>query len=339
MKPHVLFITEKWCDCKPEMGLTNSFHNLFGSLEAAGLASYSNIFFDEWSIENAVRCDEEVLKQGMKADLVVVTPLNGIPHAPHVQTLGKIRDAGIPVVAIHFDSVSPKNLAYADTMLPQISFNVVLDSGISYLDSIHSNRYVPLWTPQDPRIFNNPNKIRDIPISHLGTTRGRPERENCLNFVGSRGIKVYSRGGQRQDNLPIEEYADVLQRSLITLNWCENSKFKQLKGRIFEAMLCGACLFESENEEIGRYFVAGEDYVPFKGQNSESLSHMLRGYTEEKDGIKEAIRIAANGHKKATELYNASNFWKTVFDKAGINGHRHIDTDSKKASVKTPLAN
>lgn len=338
MKPHVLFVTEKWCDCNPAMGLTNSFHNLFGSLEATGLATYSNIFFDEWNIENKTKCDDEVLRQGMETDLVVIAPLNGIHHAPHLQTFGKIRDTGIPVVAIHFDSVSPKNLAYADTMLPQISFNVVLDSGISYLNSIHSNRYVPLWTPQDPRIFHNPNKTRDIAISHLGTTQGRPERENCLNFIGSREIKVYSRGGQRQDNLPIEEYVDILQRSLITLNWSENSKFKQLKGRVFEAMLCGACLFESENDEIGKYFTNGEDYISFKGKNSEALAHMLRGYTDV-DGIKEAKRIAANGHKKATELYNAANFWKVVFDKARVNGYRHTDTYVQETPAETALAN
>ncbi|MDI6788499.1 MAG: glycosyltransferase, partial [Planctomycetota bacterium] len=189
------------------------------------------------------------------------------------------------------------------------------------------------------RIFHNPNKIRDIAISHIGTTQGRPERENCLNFIGSRGIKVYSRGGQRQDYLPVEEYADILQRSLITLNWAENSKFKQLKGRIFEAMLCGACLFESENDEIKKYFVAGEDYVSFKGNNVEAVAYMLRSSTQEKEGIKEAQRIAANGHKKATELYNAANFWKIVFERAGINGYRHTDSYVKEAFAETALAN
>ena len=336
MKPHVVFISEKWCDCRPEMGLTNSFHNLFGSLESTDLASYSNIFFDEWNIKYGQKCDEEVLKQGLEADLVVVTPLNGIHHLPNLQTFGKIKDAGVPVVAIHFDSISPKNLAYADSMLPQINFNVVLDSGISYSNSLHSNRYVPLWTPQDPRIFYNPNKERDIAISHLGTTEGRPERENSLNFIGSRDIKVYSRGGQRKDNIPIEEYADILQRSLITLNWCENSSFKQLKGRIFEAMLCGACLFESENEEIKKYFVENEDYVSFKGRNSEALAHMLRSYVDDR---KEIERIAKNGYKKATANYNAENFWQTIFRKAGVNGYRHIDTDFKEAVAETALAN
>ena len=32
-KPHILFVTEKWCDYSPLGGPTNSEHNLFGSLE------------------------------------------------------------------------------------------------------------------------------------------------------------------------------------------------------------------------------------------------------------------------------------------------------------------
>ena len=33
MKNKVLFITEKWCDAIPEKGLTNNFHNLFGTFK------------------------------------------------------------------------------------------------------------------------------------------------------------------------------------------------------------------------------------------------------------------------------------------------------------------
>lgn len=323
MKPHVLFVTEKWCDCKPERGLTNSFHNLFGSFETTELATYENIFYDEWNIERNEKCDKEVLERGMKADLIIITPTNGIHHAPNLQTFGQLRDDGKMVVGIHFDSVSPANLAYSDSMLAQINFNVVLDSGISYLNSPHSNRYIPLWTPQDPRIFNDPKKQRDIPISHLGTTKHRPERENGINFLGSKGVSICARGGQREDHLSIEEYADILQRSQITLNWCENNKFKQLKGRVFEAMLCGACLFESENEEIKKYFIEGEDYIPFKANNTETLLHMVRGMLNEP---KEIARVAQNGHKKATELYNAYNFWKTILDKAGLNDKNISDS-------------
>ena len=44
-KPYVLFVTEKWCDCNPDRGPTNSEHNLFGSLEASGLGQPRSVSF------------------------------------------------------------------------------------------------------------------------------------------------------------------------------------------------------------------------------------------------------------------------------------------------------
>lgn len=309
-KPHVLFVTEKWCDCNPERGLTNSFHNLFGSLKSTGLATYSNLFFDEYTISKKTKIDDDFITFGNQADIVVIAPLNGIHHAPQIKSY---RFISKPIVAIHFDSVSPKNLAYADAVVPYVKFNVVLDSGFSYKSSPYDDRYLALWTPQDPTIFRNPGVNRDIPVSFLGTMKHRQDREDGINYLGSKDVKVYQMGGQREKYISIEEYADVLQRSLVTLNFSMNHKWHQLKGRIFEAMLCGACLVESQNDEIKEYFTDGEDYISFK--NTEGLLYTVRSLLDDR---KFTEKIARSGQAKCEKLYNAENWWKRVFDRAGV---------------------
>ena len=306
-KPHVLFVTEKWCDCNPERGLTNSFHNLFGSLECSGLATYENLFFDEYTIEKKIKVDKDFIEKGIQADLVVVTPLNGIHHAPGIRSYKHIKK---PIVAIHFDSVSPKNLAYADLLIPYITCNVVLDSGKSYLNSLYDEKYLPLWTPQDPRIFYNPNKGRDINLSFLGTMIGRKDREDGINFLGARELPVYQMGGQREKFLTIEEYADVLQRSVITLNFSFNSQWHQLKGRIFEALLCGACLVESKNDEITKYFSEGEHFYGFR--HTEELRDVIRGLIFDRKAVD---KVAKQGQERCETLFNGTKWWEAVFER------------------------
>jgi spore maturation protein CgeB len=135
-----------------------------------------------------------------------------------------------------------------------------------------------------------------------------------LKALEQAGIKVHVTGGQREERVAPEMYAEIMQRSKIVLNWSGNRDKQQLKGRIFEATLCGAMLMESSNDEIVRYFAPYEEYVPFDS-NTDDLVYKVSKYLKHEE---DRLRVATAGYKRATKEYNAHRWWQKVFDRCGI---------------------
>src|SRR5262249_8833567 len=128
---------------------------------------------------------------------------------------------------------------------------------------------------------------------------------------------VFQSGGEREQNLSVREYAAVHQRSRIVLNFAKTGWEGgiQVKGRVFEATLCGALLLEEANVQIKKWFEPGKDYVPFLALDD--LVEKVHYYPGHED---ERARIARNGWKKATRLYNARRFWGRVLELANLAG-------------------
>ena len=308
---HVLFITEKWCDCDPDKGLTNSYHNLFGSLECSGLASLSIFHPDEYM----QRTKKEFFTPLMfeifrtKPDVIVATWYSTDILEVFKQVKEKI---GIPIIALWWDSVSQMHMAEA--FLPYVVFNIVVDSSTAYKTSAHPEKYLTLWSPQDPRIFYNTSMVRDVDISFLGSLNGHPYRTSCLTALNDAGIKVLHTGGQRESRITIKDYADITRRSKIVLNFSETPDNKvQLKGRVFEATLSGAMLMESDNFETEKLFDPGKEYISFTSK--EDLIERTRYYLSHEEELK---RIALKGSERAGRDYSALKFWNAVFNRPGV---------------------
>ena len=312
LKRHVLFVAEKWCDRNPAMGSSNNEHNLFGSLATSGLATQDRFHFDEYCLQYNHTCDAALLRLCMetKPDLLFFSWCGG-RYDPKWETLSIIRrKLGIPVVAIWWE-VSD----IIESVLPHVNLNVVLHS--SYLKKTnHPEKYLLMWTPQDSKVYYNPNIKRDIDISFIGSMN-RPDRQKGIPMLKDSGINVYQSGGQREYRLSIDEYARFYMRSKIALNFsCGEywnnynilSYIHHAKGRIFEATLCGAMLLEAENPETRIWFEPMIDYVPFA--NEVDLVEKAKYYLEHD---LEREKIAANGHRKAKEKYNSEMFWRIVF--------------------------
>lgn len=319
-KPYILFVTEKWCDCNPLMGITNSEHNLLGSLKCSDLANHKQFHFDEYYYEHQKSGDIALIELCLKSkpDLIVLTWWPGkifSSYNPKLETLRIISaDFKIPIVAIWFDSVLSKVMAIAEAILPLVRFNVLLDSTVSYLDKTKfPEKYLPLWTPQNPKLFHNPNLTRDIDICFLGSTYGYTDRLLGITALKNSGINVYQAGGQRESRLTPEEYAEILMRSKIVLNfsYARFNNLVQAKGRIFEATLCGAMLLESANSETAKWFEPMYDYVPFEDETD--LVKKARYYIANDE---ERLTIAQRGHHKALTNYTGEIFWRTILDKA-----------------------
>jgi len=315
-KPHVLFVTEKWCDCNPNHGPTNSEHNFFGSLEATGLATQSRFHFDEYYFRFKRRGDEALLTLCMESnpDVIFFTWAPAGLHNPTRSTFYKIRhEMGIPIIVMWSDFVWAHFADLAKSLSPFIDLNVIRDSEATLEKVTDREKYLLMWTPQDPRIFYNPGLERDIRISFLGSIQDFPDRLSGIAKLKACGMDVYQTGGQREHRMSIEDYAQVYQRSTIVLNFnrTPGGTHLHLKGRVFEATLCGAMLLDSENPETPKWFEPMVEYVPFRGEND--LVDKTRYYLAHDA---ERIEIAERGYRRAKERYSAEAFWKIFLDKA-----------------------
>lgn len=314
-KPRVLFITEKWCDCNPAAGPTNSEHNLFGSLESTGLADFTRIHPDEQflgggSCEKAVR--ESIWNR--RPDVIVVTIVQNVSYNLDRTTLEEIKKTGIPIVMIWWDTIWPWQRELVKSFSDVATLHVVVDSTRSFNGETGS--YLPIWVPQDPGLFYSTRNPRDIDVSLLGSFHGRPERVRAVIRMEQAGINICHGGGQREKRLLPEAYANVLRRSKIVLNFGSDGgriPLSQSKSRIFEATHCGALLIDDMNPETAFYFNHGTEYIAVEESN---LVDQVRYYLSENAGLR--IAIAAAGNVRASERYTAERWWRTVFSRIGL---------------------
>lgn len=309
-KPHVLFVTEKYADANPAW-LSNSHHNLFGSLDYSELATRTNFFFEE----HPYRLDDNLMTyhRRLSPDLTVVTILANPSYGgnPSHRAFEDLASRG-PVVFIWFDAIQKFIMDRAKTLAPYSTLNVVLDHPFFTPEE----KFMAMWTPQDPRIYNDPNFQRDIDVSFLGTVEGYSDRSSGIDYLSTNmpNALVHRDGGQRDRNLTPNDYAKAMQRSKISLSFSKTRNgYSQTKGRVWEITLCGAMLMEDANQGTGLWFEPFKDYVPFV--SNEDLLEKANYYLNNPDKMAE---IAGNGKRKSELYYSPKNWWSTIFDKCGV---------------------
>lgn len=335
----VLFVTERWCDGDPQRGWSNTEHNLFGSLEASGLAEYENLFVDEHVYSYGRRVDATLLNTCaiQRPSLVVISPLVGSDWNPSKETLDKIRDMNIPVVAFWWDTAYEGRVEIADDWAPHVDVGVVVDRGD--FATKFPYKYIHTWVPQDTRVFNQYKTTeRDLDVVFLGSSHvyNHSKRRSALDRLKSEGVKVFEGGGQRLDNLNIDQYAEYMNRAKIVINfpWTMDTYPSvvpyQMKARVFEACFCGALLVEGDNPYTPYWLKPGEDYVSYETSMANRVDYYadnpdtsldlemvkkVKYYLDHRD---EREAIADRGCKKVQNNYNATEFWKLIFNRAGV---------------------
>jgi hypothetical protein len=316
-KPNLLFVTEKWCDGSPQAGITNSYHNLFGSLELADIASFEALHFDEYFLQHGRNVDNELLRfcHEKRPDVVVSTYLcNPAKMNVKKETWEHIQKMGIPVVFIWFDAVLPFVADIANSLAPYSALSVALDT--SDIEVPNKDKFLGMWTPQDTRYYFNPHTKRDIDVCFLGSTKGYIDRIVGIEALKYNGIEVMQMGGQRENPLPLESYVNIMQRSKICLNFPRYRgvpNLVQAKGRIFEATLCGAMLMDGDNDQTKKWFTSGGHYVSFTDESD--LVAKVKYYLEKED---ERNEIAQAGWLHCSTFYSPRSFWKTIFNRIGL---------------------
>jgi hypothetical protein len=315
--PRVLFVEDKWCGSRSRWGVSEWETNLFLSLKEIGIAEVDVFHFDEYFKINKKRGDEALLEKikEWKPDFIfmVIYRLPGThPAVIDFPTLEIIKNIfKIPIASIWGDLHLQGQKDLLITLLPYIkrNFATASDDVVKKIneDLEDAEKIFYIWVPKNPKIFNDPGKIRDIEISYFGSpTRPRLEK---INYLLENNIPITCGGGERQEHLTTEQYADKFKSSKITLSFSKPNDTYVINARPFEAMACGAMVMEQENPETSKLFVPNVEYVPYSDNND--LLKKIKYYLEHDEKRKE---IAKNGWKKVTTVYSAERFWKFVIN-------------------------
>lgn len=312
-KPHVLFVVTKWCAGNPNYGISAYESNLLGSLESSGLATCKTFYHDEyWHIHQQTG-DSALLQKCIdtKPDIVFILPFAPSKQSPFnmaPNTFEIIKSQlKIPIVAMWGDFQPLMEIG--TSVQSFIDFNIVTGSSTVLSRISQPEKYMYFWCPKDPRYFYNPGMERDIPISFVGSVQRR-DRPQAIKTLRMSGIDVYQTGGEREQHIPVEQYAQIFMRSKISLSFCRSSRMFVINARPFEATLCGAMLLEEEGFETAKMFVPFVDYVPYSSEKD--LVDKAKYYLEHDY---ERQEIADSGCRKAHEQYSAKRFWQIVLNR------------------------
>lgn len=321
-KPRILFVMERWSGCNPQSGLTNSMHNLVGSLEASELAE-ARLYHYDWFWHRTKRNTDVGLMRAIarhRPDMLFVSIVPRVTLHPTEGALAVCRRLlGLPVVFVWFDFVVPDVVRKPALTFSRIATaSIVLDAPAAVTaDPEARGRMLPLWTPQDPRIFRDRGLARDFDVCFLGSRARHPDRLRYLDALRSMGVRLVEGGGSGENYVSVQVYAEAMARSRIVVNFSRRVGMDahQNKGRVFEAMYCGALLLEQRNPETAHWLEDGVDYLSF--ETEEELKDRVREMLAD-DAARE--RIARNGQRKVMEKYDGRRFWEEVLKAAGVRG-------------------
>jgi hypothetical protein len=313
-RPHFLLTATKWLAGVPSNGINTAETFTYGSLKSSGYATYDFFAIDDYYLTHQKRCDAALLDlcRSNKPDAYFLVWWPGGPahFNPTRETLYTIRaKLNIPIVALWYDTWDDWLVKEALDILPLVDLAVVSDSLDHFRGCQDFHKFINLVPPFDNAAFHDPGLPRDIPISFNGGIRPYPDRQAGLDFLRGQGISVIKTGGQLEEPLVLEQYSQIFQRSKISLSWTTSGTRATLKGRLFEASLCGSMVLESACKETERFFQPMRDYVPFF--DHKDLLDKTRYYLTHEN---ERQQIADNGKRRALALCNPANYWGTILN-------------------------
>ena len=304
----ITVVMERFCDLNPKIGTTSAASNVIGSLSCTD-HSFEVFYYDEYLFNNGHSIDEFLIERcrETKPDLLMVSyfPVDNHPVNIKLETFRKIKNNGTPVSFIWFDAGHPHIERLALKCSEYNTLNVIVD-----VFREPKENFLAMWVPQDERLLCwQDNKSQDV--CFVGSRHSYDERRKYLSFLNGK-VNLFVSGGQREGRLTIEQYAQCLKDSKISLNFPSKSDgTEQCKSRVYESMLCGCILMERANNAITNWFEPMVDYIPFTDEDS--LLKEIRYYLNNES---ERLQIVKNGHEKMKEKYSAENWWNAVITRA-----------------------
>jgi uncharacterized protein with GYD domain len=245
---------------------------------------------------------------------------------PRVETLKAIKEQlGIPVVSLYYDLAKPSFERLCRSYLPGLDIVVTLDSSFdTAVAEPHGVTVVTGWTPLPQSIYFDDGRKRPIEVGFVGRTSAHYQgRARAIEGLREAGIAVSVHSADEGTRLPMAEMGEFLRSCKIVLNfsttavisaWELNERkpgevplVNHVKGRVFEAIACGALLLESRNTCTSAYFSPGEHYAEFSDLSD--LVEKVRHFIANED---QRSRIAHVATKRFGERYTGAQFWTEV---------------------------
>ncbi len=180
------------------------------------------------------------------------------------------------------------------------------------------------WTPLPRSVFFAGTGSRPVDVGFVGRFSAHyRDRLIYIRHLRNAGIDVKVHSNDDGTRLTVEEMGDFLRSCKIVLNfsstavisaWELNNRaptevplVDHVKGRVFEAISCGALLLESKNACTPAYFTPGLHYAEFSGM--EDLVEKIRYFLDHEE---ERERIARAGLEHFEARYSGARFWSNL---------------------------
>jgi len=304
-KPIVLFVGDFYCAGSPAMGKSEWEGNLWASLESTELADVARFHMDKYYYHTGKRGDEALLERikDIKPDYTVLIIYKQPSQDPTVVSLETIKQ--LPnLITIWGDLEADEQVELLGQIKPYCKMFV----GTANKAIVENLGGVYMHVPKDPRIFNNPNKERDIDVVFSGSFGyGREERTAVLQYLLDNGVKLVCGGSEGGDHFTTEEYADRYKRAKIAISFSQARGKNVVNARPFEAMSCGAMLLEQESPELAKLYEEGVDYRSWT--DKESLLENIRYFLIHE---MERVSVAFSGYTTTKNKYSAKTFWEQI---------------------------
>lgn len=203
------------------------------------------------------------------------------------------RELGVRLVGVLGDASRLGFLDLPNAHTPAVDAFHVWDNYEVFLhEASHPERYWPCWTPQDPRPFCDRGARRDIDVAFVGMQSSGPDRASAIAKLRWQDIDVLAVGGQGENCLPITEVAATHQRARLVVNVARiHDSAWARRGRVFEAMGCGALPVENQNPHTDRWFVPGVHYAPWRDLDElvTTVRHHLQHETQRQLRARDAL--------------------------------------------------
>lgn len=307
-----LFIINKYYDGGPDQGLSPLMSNIVGSLKHTSFEC-EFVYYDEcYYLKKNLQYEIDEAVGRLDPEVIFVFPMySKIFNPPHI--LIKHLSKYCKVVYMYADAAS----TWAKDHMTEVeSFTEKFITWDTYegLPPITRGRVIFSYTPQDISLYKlDQPTVRDIPVSFLGSMHN-PKRKELLKEIRTAGIEVFTTEGQ---HLPIDQYIDILRRSLITVNTTYSAFGPvQLKGRPFEAALAGALMVENTPSLTPMFFNANgirhQGILP-----AQDIPWNIRKFLKDPGQLASLARLT---HQRAKVILEPQGYWTDVF--RAINGER-----------------